>query len=279
VRQLWRRGLIEGQLCGCGEPVPDCPFWREVLADAFGRFTLDDARRVSELARNLDRVRYFPAARWPGMHDPDRRRQMYTKVLGDLYRSIGRVSGASVVLDSSKSVTHGLLLSGTPGIRLRTVHLVRDSRAVAWSWMRRRIRPEIHWREARMPTYGALRTSLDWMLVNTLIGVARPRLLPGMPRVRYEDLATSPRRTVLGMLEAVGLPLPEHSQVPNRYFEAGIDHTVSGNPVRFASGTIEVRPDLQWKSAMAPGKRRLVTCLTAPLLHRYGYLRSNTGGD
>ena len=27
---LWQRGLIDGQLCGCGVPVPECEFWSRV---------------------------------------------------------------------------------------------------------------------------------------------------------------------------------------------------------------------------------------------------------
>ncbi len=271
IRQLWWRGLVEGQLCGCGEPVPDCPFWREVIRDAFGPFTADDAWRISALARKVDRVSCFSLACWPELHYPYRCHVQYTKILGDLYRSVQRVSGARVIFDSSKSVTHGLLLKAARGIRLHPVHLVRDSRAVAHSWMRNRTRPEIHWQNARMPTYGATKTSLDWMLVNTLIGVARAKFGSDMPRVRYEDLTRDPRARVLAMLESVGLPLPEGSEVPDRTFRLGIDHTVSGNPVRFAEGTIEVKADLEWKSALAPSKRRLVTALTWPLLRRYGY--------
>ena len=284
IRQLWRRGLMEGQLCGCGEPVPECPFWREVLADAFGPFTPDTARHNSVLAGELDRVRFFQAACWPEMHYPSSKRVEYTEVLGKLYRSVKRVSGAGVILDSSKSVTHGLLLRRAPGVRLHTVHLVRDSRAVAFSWMRRRARPEIHWEETRMPIYGALRTSLDWMLVNTLICIAKKQFARSMsgrpvPLVRYEDLAADAQRTVSGMLEAVGVGLPQGAEVPGHSFTAGVDHTVSGNPVRFQSGTIEIRPDLEWRTALPAGKRLLVTTLTWPLLRRYGYFRRDTGGE
>ena len=32
---LWRRGLIEGRLCGCGLPVRDCDVWTGVLDRAY----------------------------------------------------------------------------------------------------------------------------------------------------------------------------------------------------------------------------------------------------
>src|SRR5207249_8771406 len=33
---LWGRGLLARRRCGCGTPVPDCPVWGAVLAEAFG---------------------------------------------------------------------------------------------------------------------------------------------------------------------------------------------------------------------------------------------------
>ena len=40
---LWRRGVLDDETCGCGEPFSRCPFWSEVLRDAFGRITEYDA--------------------------------------------------------------------------------------------------------------------------------------------------------------------------------------------------------------------------------------------
>jgi D-aminopeptidase len=50
-----------------------------------------------------------------------------------------------------------------------------------------------------------------------------------------------------------------------------LSHTVSGNPNRFETGAIELRPDHEWISNMSPRDRALVTVLTSPLLYRYGY--------
>src|SRR5450755_566845 len=36
VVHLWQRGIAEAERCGCGEPLPGCPFWRKVGEIAFG---------------------------------------------------------------------------------------------------------------------------------------------------------------------------------------------------------------------------------------------------
>ena len=51
--------------------------------------------------------------------------------------------GADVVIDSSKHVSTALVLRHVPGIDLRIVHLVRDSRGVAYSWTKEVARPEV----------------------------------------------------------------------------------------------------------------------------------------
>jgi hypothetical protein len=48
-------------------------------------------------------------------------------------------------------------------------------------------------------------------------------------------------------------------------------HSVKGNPDRFRTGPIEIRLDDEWRRAMRPRDRRVVTALTWPLLLRYGY--------
>jgi hypothetical protein len=48
-----------------------------------------------------------------------------------------------------------------------------------------------------------------------------------------------------------------------------VDHTVSGNPMRFTTGPVQIRPDDRWRSAMARRRRVIVGVLTAPL--RFGY--------
>jgi hypothetical protein len=74
--------------------------------------------------------------------------------------------------------------------------------------------------------------------------------------------------TRLGLeYEAGSLPI-----VRGRELSLSVDHTVSGNPSRFRTGNIELRPDEEWKVKMRRADKNVVTALTAPLLLKYGYL-------
>src|SRR3954447_11520040 len=60
LRYLWERGLLESGVCGCGAPVPECPFWPRVLASAYPEepAEVQPVRRADD---ELLRVRRLPA--------------------------------------------------------------------------------------------------------------------------------------------------------------------------------------------------------------------------
>lgn len=61
-----------------------------------------------------------------------------------LYDAICRVSGFSVLVDSSEWPLYAVFLNDL-GFDVRIIHVVRDSRAVVYSWKyRRKIDPSFH---------------------------------------------------------------------------------------------------------------------------------------
>jgi hypothetical protein len=51
----------------------------------------------------------------------------------------------------------------------------------------------------------------------------------------------------------------------------GGNHTVSGNPSRFSSGSVRLRRDDEWRSKQRLTDRAISTTLSLPLLRRYDY--------
>jgi len=272
LRYVWERSLGQNQLCGCGRPFRECTFWGEVLTDAFGGYERADEMDVPALARAVDRIRHVPALAFPRL----RSRQFatglrtYAGILNRLYASIVSVAGGGVVVDSSKDPSYAYVLTTLEGVELSLVHLLRDSRAVAYSWTRKRRRPEIHWEVQYMNTRPPLESALLWDQHNVLLeGLVRShrRSL----RMRYEDLVADPEASLqqVGVIlgRSVGLG---NEAAPTSWFV----HSVSGNPMRFDQGPLKLKLDTEWRDKMAPGQRRLVTAASAPFLARYGYLSS-----
>ncbi len=270
LRFLWERGLAGRQLCGCGVPVPECPFWRAVLEEAFGAAGRVDVDGMFDLWRRVDGLRRAPwllAPRRPAAFDRDLR--ALRDVLGRVYRAVRTVSGAAVVVDSSKYAAYGLLLAGVPGIELRVLHLVRDSRAVAYSWTRSKRMPEVAGEERYMPVKGPWRSALYWNVEHLALPLLR-RHAAAYHVLRYDDLAARPSASLGAALERIGLAADLGFLREGR-LELGPNHTVAGNPLRFQRGDLPIRPDDEWRARLGRGSRRVVTALTWPLLLRYGF--------
>ena len=259
VRHLWERGLRDNDLCGCGAPFHDCPFWQAVGEHAFGGWHRLDPAGAVAAARAVDRHRQLPLTASPlGRRSAALVR--YAGMLQRLYAGVLGVSGGQVVVDSSKDPPHGFVLRHVPGIDLRAVHLVRDSRGVAYSWAKSVVRPDAGSMQL-MTRMAPWKTALMWMDTNMLMGSLGRAGVPSI-RVRYEDLVADPAGVVNGIRTLTGTSASG----------AGVaQHAIGGNPVRFREGPLRLRVDQEWLSSMTRGDERLVTGITAVLLRRYGY--------
>lgn len=269
LRHVFREGYSEDRLCGCGVPFRRCPFWNEVTDRAFGGMDAFDAAELLEVKDRVDRYWRIPQL-VSGVGTRRRRRDLewYLDRLRDLYTAIASVSGAEVIVDSSKDVSHGYVLGaiGAP-VDPYVCHLVRDSRAVAHSWRRRKFNPGSG---GDMDRYSLLRTAAEWVAINALTSLQR-RVGQRYALLRYDDFASDPARAARGVLDLLG---ESHRPVPlagGRTLEDAEHHTVAGNPVRFERGEIEIRPDERWRNEMPRSSRALVTALTLPTMVRYGF--------
>ncbi len=278
VVHLWLRGVRDGERCGCGQPFPACAFWEAVGQEAFGGWDQVNVDRITQLRARVDRARFLPQLASPAL------RRGLQPALGEylqyyqrIYAAIGQVSGSPVVVDSSKHASLAFCLRSSPGLDLRVIHVVRDPRAVAYSWSKVVDRPEAG-AGSQMSTYPPASAAIRWNLQNGALQLLSQLGTPTL-RVRYEDFVAAPAATLGRMAEFAGLPGgPEFGFLGTDraglwWADLGTTHTASGNPMRFTTGRIPIRPDHAWQTAMVASKRRTVTTLTLPLLMRYGYLR------
>jgi len=273
MRDIWRRGVLENRLCGCGHPFRECPFWSEVGRHAFGGWDALDVEHVDGLRRRVDRPWCLPFLLDRRLAPAALRAQIdeYVAVVGRLYGALDEVTGGKLVVDSTKIPTWSLILR-LAGVRQRVLHLVRDSRGVMYSWRKQVVRPDATGEADEMLRYGPLTGSVRYSLYNSMTHVLQ---LVGLPytRIRYEDLVADPAGLLRKVAPQVGLPLDQ--QVLDA-LDAGTcalrpTHTVDGNPNRFATGVVRLRVDDQWRRELPWRARAVTTVLTAPLLRTYGY--------
>ncbi len=272
---IWQKSFIDNELCGCGNPFHECVFWRQVVEQAFGSFDDVPLAQISALRSMMQRQSFLPSVIVPSLRTAQQQQHIgeYAAILQKLYGAIQAVSNCCAIVDSSKGPRYAMLLREVPNIDLRVVHLVRDSRAVVYSWQKKMVKPEVYWKTEYMDRPSPVSAALNWNVTNMLTQSLRGQGA-GYLFVRYEDLVESPRATLARIAHFAGSELDERQlferdDTPN----LSIDHTAVGNPNRFRQGKINLRRDDEWQRKMPGTQRRLVTALTLPLLHKYGYLR------
>jgi hypothetical protein len=263
LHALWP-GLRDGRYrCGCGTWIGNCAFWSSVVESGFGRAGRIDPNPDTMVGwqDRAARMRRFPGVmRSVRRANPSPEVAAYADASYRLYSAIAAVSGARVVVDSSKVPSYAALLRLMPDIEPYVVHLVRDPRAVAHSWRRRGSR-------------NAIDSTGHWMLWNLAVNAVRRTFDPARSIVvRYEDFASRPSAVIADIVRMVGerdgVPLPfldEHTArlAPN--------HTVSGNKSRFRIGDVRVELDRAWEEESPAISRATSTLVSLPLLTSFGY--------
>jgi hypothetical protein len=270
LRYIWERGFLEDRRCACGLHFHECPMWHGVIDETFGDDPPDAGRMLREVSQ-VTRVRQLPKLLTGRFDETTLRRSAgyYLDHVEQLYRGLAATTGEMIV-DSSKLPTYCNLLDHVPSLRLRVVHLVRDPRATAHSWLRLRATGAIDDDDEEMDRFSVWKSSALWDIWNStarhLFGGRDDYLC-----IRYEDLVARPHEVVDQVRAFAGLPPDDVPFVGEQTVRLQPNHAVAGNPNRRRSGDIHLVEDDEWRSALRPGRRAAATAVTAPVLGRFGY--------
>jgi hypothetical protein len=273
VNHLWRRSLVDDELCGCGEPFSRCPYWLAVGDQAFGGWDNVDITAVEAAQEEAMRLRHITALAL-GRSAPSKAADIVAEHHRRVYEAASAVAGAPVVVDSSKHPALAYVLRRDSAVDLRVVHVVRDPRGVAYSWTKQVERPERRGSgsERWMTQYSPSASALLWLSHNSSTAMLRA-LGTRVLLVKYEAFVREPARTLTAVAKFADLELDAGALA---FVEAGAlqlqpAHTVSGNPLRFTLGRLEMRVDEAWRTQLPRRDSLLVSALTYPQLAHYGF--------
>ena len=265
--------LTVNRLCGCGKPFHDCEFWGEVGRRAYGGWDTDEARELIALHPKVTRQRHIPfillsfaTIRFRGYLE------RYRELLAPLYRALAEVGKAEIIVDSTKAPAYAFVLRGVRGIELRTLHLVRDSRGTAFSSRKVQVMKDsveaVIYKDRYPPAVITVRWMLYHLLFDLLSVVDRKTI-----DFRYEDVVRDPRAFMRKVLAWLGVDATDADLgfVGPRSVELGVNHTIAGSDMRLDNGRLAIREDDQWRTALDPASRRLVTFMSWPFLKRWRY--------
>lgn len=262
------------QLCSCGQVIFSCSFWSEVFNEValrYGLSSLEAFRRYGLQMRNDSaRTRHlFRILRRSSDSDID----TYLKVLLTIYEAVLHVSKASVVIDSSKHPSPLAYLAKSTVVELTVVHLIRDPRAVAYSWSQRPGGRDALVGESvgRPPRHGVVHSVIWWRVWNYLIKRIGHLQVDNYHPWRYEDLAKSPQRAFHELADQLVLSLPEQTFASQSVVVLKPKHTVAGNPRRHQVGRTRIEPDEAWIRDQTRIKSFLIALLSGRQRRAFNY--------
>ncbi len=263
---IFRRVYAGDELCGCGEPFSQCPFWCEVGDRAFGGWSSELVAEMAELQSQVARQRHIPHLLSPYQRQAFRDSLgTYRDRYGELYQAIALTAGARVVVDASKWPSQALALSRSR-LDLRVVHVVRDVRGVAWSMNKRDLeRPHATGGREVMFHQGIAVAAGRWVVCQSEVDAVR---LSGTPTVllSYEELATRARSVIGQTLDQLELTVPEDElrHLGPHEADLGASHGLSGNPSRFTAGVTPLRLDEEWREKMPRVSQSVLAVIGTP---------------
>ncbi len=276
--------------CSCGAPLNDCEFWRHVnnsMAQRGFEFSIARAgtnvqeiknpainRLLAPLHRGplLELVRDACLSILPAWRSHLRRTQLRNAAL---VRTLAEVSGARVIIDSSKVGLRLKYLLRNPELEVRVLRLIRDGRGVSLTHTNPAefadaANPNLRSGGTGGPGHKGLsmtEAALLWRRSNEEADCVTAALPPGKyMKVRYEQLCLQPAATLQNICEFLGItPLP-----PGPDFRERKRQHVVGNGMRFDT-TSEIRPDERWKNHLSPEDLKKFDDVAGDLNRRYGY--------
>jgi len=265
LRFFWRRGLVEARRCACGEPIPSCPVWGEVarrLVDLDAEGLAADSEAVFRWGA-APRLLLGRTAGWEAFG-------RWAEATERLLAAVTEVTGADLVVDSSKWPTDPGVLGRVEGIAPFSLLLVRDPRAVAWSWQRTKTHHDLD-QPREMDRYPAWHSGLSWTVRNAVAELATRRSPGPRATLRYEDFVAHPAAALGRIAGLVGRTPDIGAVLRDRTLSVHEGHTLAGNPTRFGGAEVTIRPDEEWSTNLSTSDRRTVAALTWPLRRRYRY--------
>ena len=135
VTNVWERGFEQNQVCSCGQPFSTCELWASLADRAFGdsvgsvpdraRAAMSQLGNATLAQRQLRGTELDPSAG-----------SAYQELLRKVYEAGAEVTGAQVLVDSSKKPWHTAMADALTDFEVYVLHVGRDPRGVAYSFQK-----------------------------------------------------------------------------------------------------------------------------------------------
>ncbi len=224
--------LSNYNLCACGKRAVDCSFWSNLLRSRPDCLKMYKSKK--DFALNNGSYFYVDSS---GKKIKIKSIKKCFNDHIDFLNKILKHSKSDVIVDSSKNVFRSnFFLDNKEDITI--IHLVRDGRAVSWSYMKK---------YNKFFSY-----AWKWFAENIKIEILRRRYDVKYLFVRYTDLSRNPGIVVESITNKIGVDF--HNDLLS--FRNNKQHQIGGNRMKL-SGSGKIIEDTEWRDKM-PLKFRII---------------------
>jgi len=282
-------GDLDRYRCSCGDLIRRCRFWEQVREGMASRgFAFDLAnvgtdyrsvksRYAQRLLGPLHRGRFLESLRDTALSMCPTWRTQLSEIHrrnAALASTILELRRAQVIVDSSKTGVRLKYLLRNPGLDVKVIHLIRDGRAVALTYM-----DPAGFADARDPArrgggmgsdrrserFSIARAAYEWRrCVEEAENVLRSLPASQWTAIHYEEYCLEPQATLRRLQEFLGV---EPGSQP-REFRAVEQHVV-GNGMRLDSAA-GIQLDERWREKLTEQELRTFNGVAGEMNRRYG---------
>jgi len=258
-------------VCTCRNHPEDCPFWSKVIKE----YEKDEQVRLRDFDTSCKnshsaKVSFLLSIIAFFCYSKKLREKILAFLYGEnqadsgrhyfkIYKYVRRVSGSSIVLDSSKQPLYLYRLlkgMGEKGEKLKFIHLVRDARAVSLS------------KTKRAKQFGKranyVYALLGWIDINLqLLNLKSILPLDSCITVSYEDLCENPEAVIKIICKKLNISYKSCMSKVQKQEK----HNIGGSQHRF-KGFGEIKLDQRWKSELTM-RNKIAYYLIGGALNKY----------
>ncbi|MEJ2647660.1 MAG: sulfotransferase [Sedimentisphaerales bacterium] len=276
--------------CSCGEFINQCVFWQKIkegmrsrglefdIADAHMDYSAMDSKFVRRLLKPLHRGFVLENLRDSALKLSSVWRKQLPEIQKRITAFISTIletSGAEVVVDSSKTDLRLKYLMRNPELDIKVIHLIRDGRGVALTYMNPAEFADAGNQELRAGGAGGNRdnerlimsqAAREWKRSNEAAQNVLRRFDDSRRiEIRYEQLCRDTDSTLKQLFEFIGL----NNDLRNKNFRS-VEHHIVGNGMRLDT-TSDISVDERWKSELTKNDLHTFEETAGNMNRRFGY--------
>lgn len=264
LKYFFERGVENKELCSCGKTVFECDFWSKVIENYGKDDLITNAALYSKLTTKYEStLKFYLYILFKNKISKNHDFNIYINAHIKLIDSILQNIEPDVnIIDSSKFASRAFWLYNTKFSKnIYILHIIRNATANAYSCTKVKLRPEASYsgKKVYMDIFGYWEAFFKWLNNNIAASLLRVYFKEKYSMFHYEDFCKNSENVIKNNFTKIGLEECLNEGIINQSY-----HSISGNPHRLESKTINIKCDDTWKSKVSTSKKVITSIVSFP---------------